>query len=60
MIAGVKAHTVRRGESAWQLALDRYDVPIWLLAQYNPSHDLASLQPGATIRIPLLSDAEGS
>ena len=54
LITGVTEHRVRRGESTWILALRRYDVPVWLLRQYNPELDLHSVRPGAVIRFPVL------
>jgi len=54
LITGVTEHRVRQGESAWILALRRYNVPVWLLRQYNPELDLHSVRPGAVIRFPVL------
>ena len=54
LITGVTEHRVRQGESAWILALRRYDVPVWLLRQYNPELDLHSVRPGVVIRFPVL------
>ena len=51
-IAGSEAHKVRAGDSIWILSQKRYNVPIWLLRQYNPDVDFESLQPGATVVIP--------
>jgi len=53
-IAGIREHTVRRGESVWILSLRQYDVPIWLFRQYNPELDLHSVRPGTKISFPLL------
>jgi membrane-bound lytic murein transglycosylase D len=47
-------HVIKRGESVWVLAQQRYNIPIWLLRQYNPDLDLGSLQPGARLVIPLV------
>ncbi len=47
-------HTVRRGESLWLLALNEYDVPVWLLRQYNPDIDLDRVRPGTVVRFPQL------
>jgi len=58
-ITGVQDHVMRNGESVWVLALRRYDVPIWLLRQYNPELDLARVAAGSTIRFPLLSTEPG-
>lgn len=51
-IAGSEVHKVKAGDSVWILSQKRYNVPIWLLRQYNPDVDLEALQPGTTIVIP--------
>lgn len=53
-IKGTSDHVIRRGESVWVLAQQRYNIPIWLLRQYNPDLDLGSLLPGARLVIPLV------
>jgi len=53
-ISGDIIHTVKSGESIWVLAQQRYNIPIWLLRQYNPDLDLGSLLPGARLVIPLV------
>ena len=47
-------HVVRSGESLWLLAAREYEVPVWLLRQYNPDVNLDRVQPGAVIRFPRL------
>jgi membrane-bound lytic murein transglycosylase D len=47
-------HVIRSGESVWVLAQQRYNVPIWLLRQYNPDLDLGSLKPGVKLVIPVV------
>jgi len=56
VITGVEEHVIQSGESIWILSLRKYDVPVWLFRQYNPGVDLDSVQPGTTVRFPLLSD----
>ncbi len=51
-IRGNETHVIRRGESIWVLAQQRYNIPIWLLRQYNPDLDMGSIRPGATLVIP--------
>jgi membrane-bound lytic murein transglycosylase D len=58
VITGVTEHVIRRGESIWVLALRDYDVPVWLFRQYNPELDPHSVQPGTTVRFPVLAPAE--
>ena len=53
-IQGTSEHRIKRGESVWVLAQQRYNIPIWLLRQYNPDLDLGSLQPGARLVIPVV------
>ncbi|MET0536110.1 MAG: LysM peptidoglycan-binding domain-containing protein [Steroidobacter sp.] len=53
-IKGTADHVIKRGESVWVLAQQRYNIPIWLLRQYNPDLDLGSLQPGARLVIPVV------
>lgn len=53
-IAGVWEHQVRTGDSLWSLARREPDLPVWLLRQYNPDLDFASLQPGTVVVIPRL------
>ena len=56
VITGVTEHVIRRGESVWILSLRQYKVPIWLFRQYNPELDFHRVQPGTTIRFPVIVD----
>jgi membrane-bound lytic murein transglycosylase D len=58
IISGVTEHVVARGESIWVLALREYDVPVWLFRQYNPEFDLHNVQPGTTVRFPVLTSVD--
>jgi membrane-bound lytic murein transglycosylase D len=51
-IAGTETYTVKRGESLWTVALQHGDLPIWLVAQYNPDVDFHDMRPGTTIALP--------
>ena len=53
-ITGIKEHVVRSGESVWILSLRKYDVPLWLFRQYNPSLDLKDVKPGVKLSFPIL------
>jgi membrane-bound lytic murein transglycosylase D len=59
-IQGTSEHVIKRGESVWVLAQQRYNIPIWLLRQYNPDLDLGELRPGARLVIPLVEATGGS
>ncbi len=47
-------HVVRPGESLWVLALRTYQVPVWLLRQFNPDLDLDRVSPGTVVKFPEL------
>ena len=47
-------HVVRSGESLWVLASRRYEVPVWLIRQYNPDLDLDRISPGTVVKFPRL------
>jgi membrane-bound lytic murein transglycosylase D len=53
-IEDIETHVIRPGESLWILAGRRYNVPLWLLRQYNPDLDLDRVQPGAIVKFPRL------
>jgi len=53
-IEGTVVHRVGPGDSLWVLSTRRYDVPIWLLRQYNPDVNLDALSAGTKLTIPTL------
>lgn len=57
-ITGSRQHVIKRGDSLWTLSQHTYNVPIWLLRQYNPDLDFASVQPGSKVDIPHLQDQQ--
>jgi membrane-bound lytic murein transglycosylase D len=50
-IAGTETYSVKRGESLWTIA-QRGDLPVWLVAQYNPDVDFGDMRPGTSITLP--------
>ena len=53
-IEGTIVHRVGPGDSLWVLSTRRYDVPIWLLRQYNPDVNLDALTAGTPLTVPKL------
>ena len=53
-VTGTEQHVLRRGESLWYLAERKYRVPLWLLRQYNPELDFASLPAGTSMVVPVV------
>ena len=59
-VTGTTSHVLRKGETLWYLARRQYEVPMWLLVQYNPDLDFGSLAPGTTLMIPVIGARERS
>ena len=55
-ITGTKEHIIKSGQSIWILAKRKYDVPVWLLRQYNPDLDFDSVRPGTKVTFPILEE----
>lgn len=49
-------YQVRTGDTAWGIAKNNQDIPVWLLEAYNPSVDLELLRPGDELMVPVLAD----
>lgn len=54
-ITDTTEHRLRRGESVWVLASQKYKVPVWLLRQYNPTLKLDEVRPGTAVVFPRLA-----
>jgi membrane-bound lytic murein transglycosylase D len=54
-IVATNEHVVKAGESIWLLAERQFNVPVWLLRQYNPDLDLANVKPSTRVVIPVLA-----
>ena len=53
-IQEIESHVMKPGESLWILAARKYNVPVWLLRQYNPDLNFDRIQAGAVVRFPRL------
>jgi membrane-bound lytic murein transglycosylase D len=53
-IEDVESHVMKSGESLWILAARTYNVPVWLLRQYNPDLNLDRIQAGVVVKFPRL------
>ncbi|HEX9403113.1 MAG TPA: LysM peptidoglycan-binding domain-containing protein, partial [Steroidobacteraceae bacterium] len=51
-IAGTENYAVKRGDSLWVIAQQHVDLPVWLVAQYNPDVDFNDVRPGTAITLP--------
>lgn len=54
-IVDVKDHVLVDGDNLWELSTQTYQVPLWLLRQYNPDLALDKLLPlSSSLRIPVV------
>ncbi|MCP4000628.1 MAG: LysM peptidoglycan-binding domain-containing protein [Gammaproteobacteria bacterium] len=51
-------HKLKRGESVWVLTHREYNVPVWLVRQYNPDLDFGQVQPGTRIIFPRVEQVD--
>jgi membrane-bound lytic murein transglycosylase D len=58
-VTATTTHRLSRGDTLWQLSRQRYEIPMWLLVQYNPDLDFGSLSPGTPLVIPVLESRQG-
>ena len=54
-VVGTDTHKLQKGDTLWDLAENRYRVPVWLLRQYNPTLDFSALQAGTRLTVPLIA-----
>ncbi len=59
-VENVTVHRVKRGQNIWFITRRLYDVPLWLVAKYNPNIDLQNLHPGDEITIPVVTAIDAS
>lgn len=51
-IAGTEAYQLKRGDSLWTIGKKNGDLPVWLVAQYNPDVNFAEMRPGISLTLP--------
>jgi len=59
-VIGTKSHLLRSGETLWYLAERKYEVPVWLIRQYNPDLDFSALRSGTRMVIPEVGPRRGA
>ena len=51
-IAGTETYQLRRGDSLWTIAQRNGELPVWLVAEYNPDVNFGDMRPGTTLTLP--------
>lgn len=55
-VVDLKAKTIKRGETLWDICNSEEEIPLWLFHKYNKSIDLARLIPGSIVQLPVIDE----
>ncbi len=59
-VADVSSHTIKRGETLWDICNNNENpIPLWLFSKYNRHLDLSNLALGAEVWIPRVRERTG-
>ena len=47
-------YKIRPGDTLWNVARTRFDIPVWLVYAFNTDKNLARIQPGELLKIPVV------
>ena len=51
-VTGTEKRRLKKGESVWMIAQGRYQAPMWLLRQYNPTVNFNKVRGGEIVTFP--------
>ena len=54
-VIGTNTYSVKYGDNIWYLCRNEFEVPFWLLSQYNPERNLLRLFPNEQITVPVVA-----
>lgn len=58
-IAKLQDYEVKKGENLWSVCYQKFDIPPWLLKEYNSNVQLLNLAPGTKLKVPVLREKNG-
>jgi membrane-bound lytic murein transglycosylase D len=50
----VKFYYIKKGDTIWDLSLEEFEVPLWLIKKYNVELDFSALVPSQKLTIPIV------
>jgi len=54
-VNGVRHYSIQSGDNLWRICNQQFEIPCWLLAQYNPDKMISKLYPGDKLAVPIIS-----
>jgi len=57
-VTGEISYTIKKGDNLWTLCNEDFDLPFWLLQQYNVGFDFRSLRLGSVIKVPVVANSQ--
>jgi membrane-bound lytic murein transglycosylase D len=54
-VKGVRHYSIQSGDNLWRICNQQFEIPCWLLAQYNPDKKISKLYPGDKLTVPIIS-----
>jgi peptidoglycan lytic transglycosylase D len=58
-VSSYQSYQVKRGDNLWNLCLEKFDIPMWLLKNCNPEVDFADLHLEQKILVPVVEKSAG-
>lgn len=55
-VVELKVHEIQRGETIWEVCAEEGEIPLWLVKKHNKHLDLARLDAGMKIWIPVVAE----
>ena len=56
-VEAVQVYCIKKGDTLWTLANEKFELPLWLIRRYNPDTDLTTLVPYRNLRVPVVEKA---
>jgi membrane-bound lytic murein transglycosylase D len=53
-VESVKFYYIKKGDTIWNLSLEEFEVPLWLIKKYNVDLDFSALFPSQKLLIPII------
>jgi membrane-bound lytic murein transglycosylase D len=50
----IRIYSIKRGDNIWNLSRQEFEVPLWLIKQYNGDVDFGALIPSQKLLIPII------